>query len=299
VQRAIVQYFTIVLFNDLVNARKTSVNAMEKHAFNTAKLVEQEIIPAYHELGAKAALSSAETRLTLATNDLNTAQIAYNSLLNIPQDTNVVLTSKFKYLDLALEEQKTTERSLSYSPLLKINAENLQIASRNTSISKSGYLPNIFAVGEFQLYQENLPVITPPWMAGVHMKWDLFTGNRHINRTRASKVLEEEAKIINELITNDIKLAVQNSYNSAKNARTIYENETKTLDLTVASHKAIEKQYSHGLVKSSEVVDSQLLVEEAHLAQLTALYAYYISLVELYKLRGEIDEFITLYEETN
>ncbi len=299
IQRSIIQYFTIVLFEEVVNARKASVKAMQKHAYNTSKLVENEIIPAYYELGAKAALSGTETRLALASNNLHTAQINYNNLLNIPQDTILVLTSKLKYLDLAIEEKNTTEKSLSYSPLLKINAENMHIASQNTSISKSGYLPNIFAVGEYQLYQQNLPVITPPWMAGVHMKWDLFSGNRHINRTRAAKVLEQEVEINNKLISSDIKLAVQNSYNNAQNARTIYDNETKTLDLTVASHKAIQKQYTHGLAKSSEVIDSQLLVEEAHLAKLTALFAYYISLVELYKLRGEINEFVTLYEATN
>jgi len=299
IERAIIQYFTVVLFNEVVVARQTSVEAMKKHSFNTEKLVEQEIIPAYHELGAKAALSGSETRLVVATNDLGMAMTAYKNLLNIPSDTVLVLSSKLKFLDLELEEKQTTEKSLAYSPLLKINNQNQQIASQNTSMAKSGYLPNIFAIGEVQLFQQNLPVITPPWMVGVQLKWDIYSGNKNVNRTRAAKLLEEEASLNNELISNDIKLAIQNSYNKAKNARAIYENESKTLELTKASYNAIQKQYSHGLVNSSEVVDASLLLDEAHLAQITALYTYYISLVELYKLSGDLNEFINLYEETN
>jgi len=299
IQRAIIQYFTVVLFNDVVKARQTSVEAMKKHAYNTTKLVEQEIIPGYHELGAQAALAGAETRFTLASNDLQMAETAYKNLLNIPADTTVILSSKFKYLEFRLEEKQTAEKSLSYSPLLKINAQNQQIAIQNTSIAKSGYLPNIFAMGEVQLYQENLPVVTPPWMVGVQMKWDIYSGNKNVNRTKAARLLEEETNLANRRISNDISLAITNSYTKAKNSRTIYASETKTFELTEASFKAIQKQYIHGLVKSSKVVDAQLLVEDAHLAQLTALYTYYIALVELYKLRGELNEFVTLYEQTN
>ena len=299
IQQAIIQYFTIVLFNDVVKARQASVEAMKKHEFNTSKLVEQEIIPAYHELGAQAASAGAETRFTLANNDLQTAEAAYKNLLNIPSDTNVVLSSEFKYLEFRLEEKQTAEKSLSYSPLLKINDQNRQIATQNTSNAKSGYLPNIFAIGEVQLYQQNLPVVTPPWMVGVQMKWDIYSGNKNVNRTKAAKLLEEETSLANTRISNDISLAIINSYNRAKNSRAIYESETKTFELTEASFKAIQKQYIHGLVKSSEVVDAQLLVEDVHLSQLTALYTYYIALVELYKLRGELNEFVTLYEQTN
>ena len=299
IQRAIIQYFTVVLFEDVVKARKASVKAMEKHEFNTTKLVEQEIIPSYHKLGAQAALAGANTKLTLAENDLETALSAYKNLLNIPTDTTIILSSDFKYVAFQLEEKQSAERSLAYSPILKINSQNQQIANTNTSIAKSGYLPNIFAIGEVQLYQQNLPVITPPWMVGVQMKWDIYSGNKHVNRTRAAKLMEEQTSMASTLIANDINLAIKNSYNKAKNSRTIYESETKTYELMEASFNAIQKQYIHGFMKSSEVVDAQLLVDDAHLAQLTSLYTYYIALVELYKLRGELNEFVTLYEETN
>ena len=298
-QRTISQYFTILLMKHVVNTRQSAWQGMVQHDSSTIHLVKAEIIPSFYEYGAKAAVSGAESRWVAANNEYEAAMTNFKNLLNLPLDTTIEPTDSLYFVDFSANIEEAQQSSITYSPLIKMNEESQSIAESNISLAKSGYLPDVFAIGEFQLYQENLPVVTPPWMVSVQMKWDIFNGGRHVNNVQAARLYQDAAEKDRDLISNELRTQVVNASARIESSKIVYLNQIKTRRLSYKNYRAIEKQYKHGLVRSNEVIDAHVLYEEAELAELEALYLYYLSVIELHALKGDLNAFIEKYEATN
>lgn len=298
-QQTIVEYFTLLLFQDVINTRQASLNGMVKHDSNTVHLIKAEIIPSFYEYGAKAAISNAESRIIVAKNEYNSALVNFKNFISVPADTVLVPSQKLVFVDINQNLSDAQQSSISYSPLLKMNQETQLIAESNISMAKAGFLPNVFAVGEFQLFQENLPVITPPWMLSVQFKWDIFNGGRDRNLVQDAKLYQQVSLKNDELLTGKLQTEVTNAFSRIESSKAVYLNQIKTKDYSRKNYEAIQKQYKHGLVRSNEVIDAQILYEEAQLAEHEALFVYYLAVIELYALRGDLNSFIDLYDSAN
>ena len=295
----VTQYFTLLLLKEKIKARKATYDGMLKHDSSTIKLVKAEIIPAFYEYGAKAAVSDAESMLQLAEHEYETSMNSFKTLLNVPLDTIIQPKDSLYFVDIMVDIDEAKEKSVEHSHLLKINQEAKSIAESNISMSKSGYLPDIFAVGEIQLYQKNLPAITPPWMLGLQLKWDIFNGGKHMNHVKAAKLYKDVADKENELITRKLETEVVNAYSRVQNTKLIYLNQIETKTLSQKNYHSIEKQYKHGLVRSNEVITANVLFQESRLKELEALYLYYLAVIELHALKGDLNTFVQNYETAN
>jgi outer membrane protein TolC len=295
----VTQYFTLLLLKEKIKTRKATYDGMLKHNSSTIKLIKAEIIPAFYEYGAKAAVSDAESMLQLAEHEYETSMNSFKTLLNVPLDTIIQPKDSLYFVDIIVDIDEAREKSLEHSYLLKINQEAKSIAQSNISMSKSGNLPNIFAVGEIQLYQKNLPAITPPWMLGLQLKWDIFNGGKNMNHVKAAKLYKDVADKENELITRKLETEVVNAYNRVQNTKLIYLNQIETKNLSQKNFHSIEKQYKHGLVRSNEVITANVLFQESRLKELETLYLYYLAVIELHTLKGDLNTFVQNYETAN
>lgn len=295
----VTQYFTLLLLKEKIKTREATYKGMVKHDSSTIKLVKAEIIPAFYEYGAKAAVSNAASMLQLAEHEYETTMNNFKTLLNVPLDTIIQPIDSLYFINLFVDLEKAKKESIEHSHLLKINEETKSIAQSNIKMSKSNYLPDIFAVGEIQLYQKNLPAITPPWMLGLQLKWDVFNGGKHINHVKAAKLFKEVTITENELMTRKLETEVVNAYSRVQNTKTVYLNQIDTKKLSEKNYHSIEKQYKHGLVRSNEVIQANILFQESQLKELEALYLYYLSVIELHSLKGDLKTFVQNYETTN
>jgi len=295
-QKVINTYLEIILLEQLKKNRVLSLKAINKHLYNTEKLIEQGIIPAYQVYVAKAAVAKSEALNKVAVNNYHSATLSLNQLLNFPHDAEVELTTKISYIDILPPLSEIQNQAQGYSPIKRINNEELNLANYKYSSNQADFLPTVFALGELQLYQKNLPVITPPWMVGVQMKWDIFNGGRSGARLNASKVMIDQMELNNELIADEINLLTAKLYVKTQNAFEMYDAQKITVKLLTESLKAIKKEYAHGLVRSAQVVDAQAVLDDSKVAESTYLFTYYVSLAELYKLQGKLGEFLQKIE---
>lgn len=298
-RQTIEQYLTLLLLKQVVKTRESTYRGMVKHDSSTIRLVEAEIIPQFYEYGAQAAVAGSESRWVTASNEYQAALNLFKNHLNMPLDTVIDLSDSLYFVDFSFDVNEAQEASIAYSPLIKINEESQNIAESNISLARSEYLPDVFAVGEVQLYQQNLPVITPPWMVSLQLKWDIFNGGRDVNNVKAAKLFKEASKYDEELISNELTTQVKNANNRIETSKAVYVNQIKTRRLSQKNYHSIQKQYAHGRVRSNEVIDARTLFEEAQLAELEALYLYYLSVIELHSLKGDLNTFVQIYEAAN
>lgn len=296
-QKVINSYLENVLLLEVKNSRRINLGAVEKHAENTEKLSKQGIIPAYQLYGAQAAVSKAKALFKVANNNYENGLLTLKVLLDFPMDTIIELTTPWKEISISPDKQSIHDNVHNYSPILRLNNQNLHLAKSTLNSRKAEFLPTIFAIGEFQLYQRNLPVTTPPWMIGAQMKWDIFNGTRTFIRMKASQLSIQEVELNNRMVSNELNLLTSKLYNDATNAFEMYQAQKSTVILMEKSLDAITKEFSHGLVRSIVVIDAQTTLDESRVAASTYLYAYYLALIELYKMEGRLDEFILNFEK--
>ncbi len=296
-QKVVNSYLEIILLSQVEESRKRNLEAVEKHLFNAEKLTEQGIIPAYQLYGAKAAVSKAKALLKVSINNRENGLLTLKVLLDFPMDTTIQLTSTWKDIMLSPDKKSIQKNVQDYSPILRMNHENLHIANSALNSRKAEFLPTIFALGELQLYQRNLPVTTAPWMIGAQMKWDIFNGTRTFTRMKASQLSLQEVSLNNQMVSKELDLLTSKLYTDAMNAFEMYQAQKNTVLLMDQALNAITKEFSHGLVRSVEVLDAQSSLDESRIAESTYLYAYYLALIELYKMEGRLDEFISNFEE--
>jgi len=296
-QHVINSYLENVLLLEVKNSRKVNLEAVEKHLSNAEKLSKQGVIPSYQLYGAQAAVAKAQALYKVAENNYENGLLKLKVLLNFPQDTTIQLVTPWNEISISPDKQSIQNNIHNYSPILRMNNENLHLAKSTLNSRKAEFLPTIFALGELQLYQRNLPVTTPPWMIGAQMKWDIFNGTRTFTRMKASQLSIQEVELNNQMVSNELDLLTSKLYTDATNAFEMYQAQKSTVVLMEKTLNAISKEFSHGLVRSSEVIDAQTALDESRVAASTYLYAYYLALIELYKMEGRLDEFIVNFEK--
>lgn len=291
-QKVINVYFQALLLQQIKANQLTSLNAIQKHLSNANKLVEQGMLASYQVYEIQSAVNKSEALNKTAEANYELELSKLKTLLNLPADTQIVLSTQIPSFDLMLPLNDLQQNAIDYSHLSKINAESEKIAKYSYNSSKADFLPSLFAVGEFQLYQKNLPVTTPPWMVGVQLKWDLFNGSRSFARLKSNKLVLEKSQLDNEIIIEDIKLIIRQLYTEAQNNYELYLAQKKSVLLIQKTLTATQKEFSAGRVRSVDVLDTQARYDAGLIIESTYLVSYYLALTELNKLTGNLANYI-------
>lgn len=180
------------------------------------------------------------------------------------------------------------------NPVYQLAASKIAYAKTSEKISKSFALPNIFAIGNYNLYQRDLPVTIPDWFVGVELQWSLFNGQTR-KRTLAARQLVEEAKLAEE----NAGLLLQVQSKIAKNQMTSLENEVGVLDNArkeaQTTSRLITKRMENQLSSPKDVNDAVLIEAEMEKAYYTAVLGYYLALAGYFNSLGnpqQISQFI-------
>ena len=290
-QDALALYVGVLFAKAQLELRHSSLEAFSAHNNNTQKFIEQGILPAYYSLGTTAAVKLATVEVQQAQSFGQVQATSLKNRLHYPQDTTISLKDTLHYLPMAFDITTLDKAVMAYSPALQINQDKQEIIHHEKRVAAGKFLPTIFAVGEVQMYQKNLPVMTPPWMVGVQAQWDIFNGTRNILATKAAKLAEERSEISYERIKLEISEKVHNLYQGVTIAQQLYLSIEETVTMFEASLNAVQKEYANGRAKSIEVLDAQKRLDDIRLQAITTLYSYTLQLTELYTISGTITQF--------
>ncbi|AXY72673.1 TolC family protein [Paraflavitalea soli] len=285
VQYAIaIQYIRILYLNTLLQTQKGIVAAFDKNKDYGEEMVKNEVLAPYQKSWTKVLLSQARTTYANLGMDKQNAIIELNKLLGIPLDSALTITDTLVYKpgNIPLDDQSAWQQNPAYQ-LVKSKIATAQTAEQ---IARSFNLPNIFAVGNLNLYQHELPVAIAPWMVGVEMQWNLFSGTQTLKRKKAARQLVEEVKLaaantreslqMQVKVTRNKILAAQNEINTADSAR---QDIATTRRLV---HERVQNQLS-SLKDLNDVIIIQGEVEKAYH---TAILSYYLALATYWNVYG-------------
>ncbi len=287
-------YIRVLYLNAILQSQAKIVTAMERNERYAASLVSNEIIPPYQRNWATVALTYARSRERNLQLDKENALVELKRLLQLPQDTVLTITDTLRYRQMA----GSTPPSGFYkgNPAYKAVQSKNALAESTIKASKSLSLPNIFGIATLNLYQRDLPVITPPWMVGVEMQWTLFSGFSNQKRVKATQMFAEEVK----LMTDNTQALLEAGATVVRNKVTVLERDMQSLlqarEQAQLTTIQIQERLNNQLSSVKDVNDALLVEEELGKAYYTALFGYLVAAAEYYNILGTPQQITTLLQ---
>jgi outer membrane protein TolC len=287
-------YIRILYLNAVLRSQAAIVEAMERNERHAASLVSNEIIPPYQRNWATVALTYARSRQQNMLLEKENAMVELKRLMQLPQDTVLTITDTLRYRSL-----QTTAPPVEFwkgNPAWKAVASKTALAESTVKATRSLNLPNIFGIASLNLYQRDLPVITPPWLVGVEMQWTLFSGFSNQKRVKASRMLVEEAG----LATENTRSLLEAGATVVRNKVTVLERDLQSLaqarEQAMLTTAQVQERLANQLSSVKDVNESLLVEEEIGKAYFAALFGYMLAAAEYYNILGTPQQITSLIQ---
>ncbi|WP_281632409.1 TolC family protein [Flavobacterium luteolum] len=287
-----IQYLRILYLNSLIKKQEQIVNALDKNRNYAEELVKNKILPPYQQNWTNVVLIQAQSQYNNIKMEKQNAHLELNKLMGVDLDTTIVISDTLRYAEINLE--KPMKDYWLTNPVYRIANNKISYAETAEKISKSMALPNVFAIGNYNLYQKDLPVSIPDWFVGLELQWTLYNGQTN-KKTLAAKQLIEEAKLGEE--NSSLMLQVQSRV--AKNKMSSLQNDVMAMDAARkeanTTSSLITKRMNNQLSSPKDVNDALLVETEIEKGYYTAVLGYYLALAEYFNSLGnpsQITQFI-------
>lgn len=278
------QYIRILYLNTLIRLNKETVVAFSKNENFAAELVKNQIIPPYFQSWTKVLLVQARSSLNNTILDKQNALAEMNRLLGLQQDTLLSIVDSLRFRQTSMQQPEAGQ--LLQNPMLRLAGSNTSLAKTNIRGARSLLLPNLFGVANINLYQQDLPVTTAPWMLGLELQWNLFDGFKNYKRVQVTKQLAEEATLMEENTRSGINTKVAVALNRLKSM----QQSIATLDSARKEAKItttlIDERGRNNMSSPKDLNDALIIREEIEKTYYTAVFGYYLALAEYFSLTG-------------
>ncbi|PTT00546.1 TolC family protein [Pedobacter sp. HMWF019] len=282
------QYVRILYLNSILNKQQFIVDALTKNKNYAAEMVKNQVLPPYQKNWTNVFLTQAQSIYNNLKLDKQNALVELNKLMGTALDSAVQITDTLKYTIKAPEIAQPG--FYESNPIYKLVDSKTAYAKTSEKVTRSFALPNVFAIGNYNLYQKDLPLTIPDWFVGVELQWTLFNGQTR-KRTQAARELIEESKLAEKNTSQTLQAAMMVAGNKIKSL----QNDVAALDTARkeagTTSRLITERMKNQLSSPKDVNDALLVEAEIEKAYYTAVMGYYLTVAEYYNILGKPQQF--------
>lgn len=283
------RYFGVVMASQVVTTRREVEAALHVHLKHAKLLVQNGQIAEVERLQAEASYDKAKIDRIKSEEDLGIAQAALDNILD-DQDVQPVTGLFIRQQIPALEEN--VELALKTFPGLAIYDAKEQMASSLADAEKGKYFPEIAALGNYNLYEEEslASELIPDWFIGLNVSMPLLDRSGRHEKYQAAKTLKRKIQSLRQQTRQDISLLVEKTCREIQQAQAEYDGLGTSLQLAEKTVELRTKAFQQGLATSLDVIDASLYVAAVKSQRTHAAYNSVTKLARLMALRGDTDE---------
>jgi outer membrane protein TolC len=290
------RYLAVLLLKEVVQTREGVLEGVKRHQSDAAHLFEQGLIPKAQLLRAEVAVAEAERNLFDDQNRLELAIVALRQSLDDKDNSPLIFRDSLVFHGCDDSLVGGILQAKSRQPLLRMLTFKEKGAAQKYVSERAEFLPKVAAFGKYEMYPEYLSSLEPRWIVGVKLQIPIFEGGRRYYRMRSARHLRTEVHYLQQNADKSVRLWVEQSYRSVRNAEERYRRLNPSVNLAKENLRQNEKRFQTGLGTSLEVIDSQLALEKSEIEQLTSLYDYYKSLNDLSLATGEPSKVVAVFQ---
>lgn len=286
----VVNAYLNILFNkENLETAKAQYDFSQKQLEQVKDLVDAGVQPKANIYDTEATLSRDAQQVTIAENNFNLALLTLSQLLQIP----------FNGFDVEIIDVDTPSEALLYNEVtpvlnyaltnrneIKIAEKDIENATLNTEISKSGYLPSVsVGYGFGSVWSESKNDFTKQ---AFFRELDLNKGHnfnlnvnipifsRFQNKTAVakSKIQEENSKLRLEQAKLDLESNIQRAYTDAQAAFKAYDAAQKSLASQELAFNNSKERYDIGNMTAFDLEQARVQFINAQSSLINAKYDF-------------------------
>jgi outer membrane protein TolC len=240
---------------------------------------------------AKSDLSSLEQEKANAQKNIIMAKSYFNFLLNRPLDEDI---ETIQLEDIPIQPQLNIQQAekiaLSNREELKQLEFAVEAAQNAVNISKSAFLPDVFAAIDYGFQGEEYRFNEEDdfWMASAVLRWNLFNGFQDRAKIQQTTLVKRKLETQNSEIVQQIQLEVREAYQNLIVSRKSIKSAEDRLSSAKKTFEIVDKKYQLGLIPQIEYLDNRNNLIEAEVNQVIIRFDLYIRQAEYERVLAQI-----------
>ena len=158
--------------------------------------------------------------------------------------------------------------------------------------AEGNFHPQVFAFGMKNLVKHYLTPVEPDWMAGIGVKFTLFSNSDRMSDIAAARQLVTKAEAARAEADNALMTAVEVAFLQTTQAREEYDLTASTVALAAENLKLRQISFNEGLSTALDVREARTQLIGAQIAQRAAAYKFVVAWVRLHAASGVMPEFM-------
>ncbi len=290
------KYFGLQLALSIEKLRQETLEQENMELERAIKFEKQGMISAVERMGVQVARDEAERQRLKARDDARIARLQLERLLR--DNTSSHLSTPLFVLKKPLADlKKWVDRALAANPAIGIIEARVQQADQGVEASKSSFLPQIFAFGEYSFIRHYQTMIEPAWMAGLGINMTLWDARDRTASYKSARATLREAKATRADVENQVRTSCETAWLNTQNAREQYNLTASTVSLARENLRLKSRGFGEGLYTALDVTEARDQLLKAEVGRRVAAYEFVVNYALLHAICGNMDAFMNAYNK--
>ena len=283
--------FKAIEFKKVVDENVEQVKA---HLKDVQNFFNQGIVTKNEVLKVEVQLSNVQVLQIDAQNNVQLATIGLNSLIGLPLETKIDLTSKAEQTDKQYDNIKIlVQKAIDSRPDIKSMELKVKAGEAGVSIAYAGWFPQIYLVGNYVYARPNQRIFPTQdkfkdtWDVSVSASFDIWNWGTTIHQTDEAQAQLAQAKDGLGLLRDGITLEVTQSYlnfNQSKERIAVAE---KGVSQAEENYRITDEKFKAGLALNSDLLDAEAALMQVKFNYIQSLVDFELADARLQKALGQ------------
>ena len=286
---AISDYYTLIMYRNLVDVAQQSVRDYDGHVTNVQAQYNVGLVASSDVLAARTNLADAQTTLITRQNSADVAETDLNIVIGYPVSTSIETADKeMRYLPYNVTLEQAKAYALLHRATLVKSAMDVKSAEESVKQAKAGYLPTVsLTAGKNYASDDNYRgTSNNGWSVGANASLDIWDGGSTRNTIKVREAQLESAKEANLAAVDGVLYDVQSAYLNLRAAEQTISSTKVAVEEGQESFRIASLRYRAGVGRNLDVLDAETSLTTARNNYVQALYNYNIYVATLEQAVG-------------
>lgn len=286
---AISDYYTLIMYRNLVDVAQQSVRDYDGHVTNVQAQYNVGLVASSDVLAARTNLADAQTTLITRQNSADVAETDLNIVIGYPVSTSIETADKeMRYLPYNVTLEQAKAYALLHRATLVKSAMDVKSAEESVKQAKAGYLPTVsLTAGKNYASDDNYRgTSNNGWSVGANASLDIWDGGSTRNTIKVREAQLESAKEANLAAVDGVLYDVESAYLNLRAAEQTISSTKVAVEEGQESFRIASLRYRAGVGSNLDVLDAETSLTTARNNYVQALYNYNIYVATLEQAVG-------------
>lgn len=285
-------YFVILKAEKIKKVAIQAVEQVKSHVVVARAFYEEEMIPKNDLLEAEVRFAQVKQNLIRADNGVKIATANFNTILRQDVNQSVEVEDILEYHPEVFSLGDCLKEALKRRPEMKEVIFNFERAKKTVNLTKSRFFPQISLITNYQRMGDHADLQGNPyedaesWMITTLFSWDIWEWGKKHYQVSAGRAKLAQAEELKKQVGDAIALEVKESYLNLREAeKNIFVAKT-AIEQAEENFRLNQERYNEQMATTTDVLDAQTLLTEAHKNYYNALSDYHIAKAKLERAVG-------------